>query len=219
MLAPENVLKSTKHVGKYEKPVIELLGRYFSHQGYEVIPHARFNVSWGSILSDLDMLMIMDKRLLTLVEVKSRKDLLSRARRQVARIQDYVDYAYVAIEMQSLRAAKHRLNLPHFAGVLVVDVMTCQVGVLKKAEWIRRSPTTTSISWLNKKCLSRMARAGQPVEQASMHRMSRKWELADHIKNTAPAALLRDTLKEIVVCGRECENCCPILKQEVERLA
>ncbi|GEM_PF-2617859 len=214
MIIPKNVLKSSKTIGKYEQPIIDILGQYFSHQGYEVIPHARFNVAWGSILSDLDLLIVMDRKLLTLVEVKSKRDSISKARKQIERVQDYVDYAYVATEMQMLRSPTQKMDLPSFAGILGVDVERCQVDLIKKAEWIRKAPAIASVAWLEKKCLTRITQ--QALPEGYRRGLNRKWRLAEHVKNTVDADPLREIIKEIVVCGRNCEGDCPITKHKIE---
>ncbi len=90
-----NILKSSKREGRHESVIIKKLAIFFENLGYQTIPHARFNIAWGNILSDVDLLVLKNDEIVA-VEVKSSKDNLKRARKQIENIKDYVDYAYVA---------------------------------------------------------------------------------------------------------------------------
>lgn len=74
-----SILKSSKRIGKYEAPIIKKLEPFFQNQGFQVVPHARFNISWGNIISDIDLLLIKENKV-GIVEVKSSHDNLKRAK-------------------------------------------------------------------------------------------------------------------------------------------
>ena len=63
---------SPKKVGIHETRIIEQLTQYFGEKGYTVVSHVQLNISYGSILSELDMLLEKNG-LLTYVEVKSHR--------------------------------------------------------------------------------------------------------------------------------------------------
>ena len=87
MVVTQNIHKSTKHVGKYEEIIIQSLVTYFQLNGYEALPHSSLNIAWGSILSDIDILLVKENQLVC-VEVKSHRDKLSKAPKQIDRIKD-----------------------------------------------------------------------------------------------------------------------------------
>ncbi len=109
MINPKHILKSTKRIGKYETIIINNLQKYFSKLGYHAIPHARFDIAWGSILSDLDLLLVKDDQLI-LVEVKSSKDNLARARKQIEATEDFVDRVYIATDYEPKNGLLEKLD-------------------------------------------------------------------------------------------------------------
>ena len=112
MVLAQNIYKSTKRIGKYEEKIIQTLTNHFQLKGYEVVPHSSLNIAWGSILSDVDLLLIKDCRL-TCVEVKSSRDNLGRAEQQIDRLMDYVDYAYVATDKHVKNWEMAKVGLIH----------------------------------------------------------------------------------------------------------
>ena len=183
---PSNILLSTKREGKYEKPIIHKLKIFFENQNYHVIPHARFNIAWGSMLSDLDLLLIKGN-VLTLVEVKSSKDNIERVKKQFQTIQDYVDYYYVATDF----SPKH---IPvHDAGWILVDD---SVKIKNNAKKLERSPTLDSILSLKKQSLhSLLGLSESEAKQFS------KYELACQVSKQSTHTHLKNTLQAIVTCN------------------
>lgn len=94
---PERILRSSKVPGRFESRIIGTLGDHFRSCGYHVIPHARFDIAWGAILSDLDLLLVREDQL-TVIEVKSSRDHLARAAAQIDRCLDFADAAYIATD-------------------------------------------------------------------------------------------------------------------------
>ena len=91
----KGIASSTKRMGKYEKNLIDKLTVYFNENGYNVFPHSSLNIAWGSILSDIDLLLIKNNYLIY-VEVKSKRDKILKGMEQIGRKKDYIDYAYIA---------------------------------------------------------------------------------------------------------------------------
>jgi len=195
MIKTLNILKSSKKVGIYEEVIIKKLIPFFKNQGYEVIPHARFNVSWGNILSDVDMLLIKDNKL-TLIEVKSSKDHLERARNQIKKIQDFVDFVYIATDYHPRKWTFRNV------GLLVVNG---KIDIIKTPKLIEKKPKLESVNWLQKKCLSRMIE-----EQGEKVTKLNKMELSCKIIKNSNQKSLKNEIKEVVTCGLDCEYGCPI---------
>jgi len=188
-----NVLKSSKREGRHESVIIKKLAVFFENLGYQAVPHARFNIAWGNILSDVDLLLLKNDEIVA-VEVKSSKDNLKRARRQIENIKDYVDYAYVATNYVPRKFSLRNAGLIYVNG---------RVVILKSPKLLSDSPRFYSLDSLPKKCLCRWAK----TENQSYSNKS-KSDLASHILNGSNG--IKSKVKEIVTCGLNCDHGCPI---------
>lgn len=195
MIKSDNIRKSTKRLGKHEKVIIKKLQTHFEKHGYSVVPHASLNISWGSIISDLDLLLIKDN-LLTLIEVKSSHDNLYKARNQIQKIEDYVDYAYVATDYYPRKW--HMKD----TGFIVANG---KIDVIKEANRITKQPRINSVYSLKKICLSRLS----GFSNESQTKNILKTRLAYHVQNMR-SNNLKEELKEIVTCHGDCKTSCPI---------
>lgn len=193
MIRATNILKSSKKEGIHESVIIRKLIMFFENLGYQAIPHARFNISWGNILSDVDLLLLKDDEIIA-VEVKSSKDNLRRARKQIDNLRDYVDYAYVATDY-----IPRKFNIRN-AGLIYVNGHTV---ILKRSKLLSDIPRLYSIDSLPKKCLCRWAKT-----QNQRYSQKSKLDLAGQIMNNS--CQLKPKVKEIVTCGLNCDHGCPI---------
>lgn len=194
MIIAENVAKSAKHLGAFEAKIIDTLTEHFQKSGYEVIPHSSLNIAWGRVLSDIDLLLIKDQ-LLTYIEVKSSRDNLARAHKQIDRIKDYIDYAYVATD-------KH-VKKWNYRTVGLVFVKDKEVKVVRKAMRFQSKPRFYSVASLKKKCLVRFFGTGNPYLL-----YENKYDMAEKVYTEKECNRL--LLKEIVTCGELCSSKCPI---------
>lgn len=197
------MLESKKEYGKFEKPLIKRVCSFFKSEGYDVIPHARFNISWGCILSDLDVLL-MRKNELTLVEVKSSRDNMSRAMHQIENKIDYVDFAYLATESFSPRFNTGKV------GVILID--EASITISKVAMSLNNNPRLESVLAIQKKCMARLA----GLENGAAFSRLTKNELAEYLYNTFEGHALKTELKGIVTCDLNCEENCPILRDGID---
>jgi Holliday junction resolvase len=200
MVLTTNIAQSTKRIGKYEERIILTLARYFQYNGYEAIPHSRLNIAWGSILSDVDLFLLKDN-VLTYVEVKSSRDNIMRAKMQVERVMDYVDYAYVATDRKVRNWAIPSVGL--------IYVQEEAVTLLRRAKKFSKKPRFYSIISLKKKCLTRFF-----GNDSNCLMVINKHELAQHVYAAKGKKCTRECLKEIVTCGESCDAYCPILHME-----
>lgn len=182
------VLKSRKRLGRHETPIIETLADYFKKLGYNVLPHSRFDIAWGSILSDIDLLLIKDDSL-TLVEVKSSKDNLLRAKKQFKEIRDYVDYVYIATDYYP---RKWPLDID--VGRIVVKNET--IDFLQMAKKIERAPSIQSIMSLKKEDLTIML--GLQKHQTNN---TLKYVMAIQLQREKDSSILKNMLKVAVTCN------------------
>ena len=185
MLNSQLVLKSTKKAGKYEDAIIDQLQPYFARLGYDAVPHARFDIAWGSILSDVDLLLIKDDQLI-LIEVKSSRDNLSRAKNQIREIEDFVDLIYLATDYYPRKWPSGK------AGRIVVK--EGQVNILKEAKPLDRLPKLETLLSLRRESLSKLL-------GKSMHETKKltKFQLAILAREINQQDL-KNQLKELVTC-------------------
>jgi hypothetical protein len=198
MVQAQNISSSTKHAGIYETGIINRLAGHFRDTGYDVIPHAQLNIAWGSILSEVDLLLVK-RNALTYVEVKSRRDKFSKALRQIQRMKDYVDYAYVATDRV--------VNMRDLPNVGLIFVRSDQVTFLKEPKRFCSVPRFSSVVSLKKKCLLRLLGNGDTCPGNLG-----KYELAQYVLTTRRTECTRECIKEIVTCGETCDTTCPISK-------
>lgn len=156
------------------------------------------NIAWGSVLSDVDLLLIKDN-LLTYVEVKSSRDNLGKAKQQIDRIVDYVDYSYVATDKNVKNWEMPEVGLIHIQGEKVTRI--------KRAKKFSKKPSFCSVATLKKKCLLRIFGA----ENRHLRAVN-KYELAQLVYTKKNCT--RDIIREIVTCGELCATNCPIEKKE-----
>lgn len=200
MVLAQNIAKSTRHIGKYEEQIILSLTEHFRLHGYEAVPHSRLNIAWGSIVSDIDLLLLKN-HILTYVEVKSSRDNLMKAKQQTERIMDYVDYAYVATDRKV-----RNWEIPN-AGLIYVQKE--KVTIIRRAKKFSKKPRFYSIVALKKKCLARFF--GNDNRYLML---VNKYELAQYVYTKKVKKCTREHLKEIVTCGESCDIDCPILHVE-----
>ena len=185
MIHPQYILKSKKKIGKYEEVIIGQLSEFFTKDGFHVIPHARFDLAWGSILSDVDLLLIKNDTLI-LIEVKSSKDNLERAKKQISRIEDFVDLAYLATDYKPKKWPSNRAGR-----ILVLDG---NVTILKEPKPLKSIPKINTLMRLKKESLLLLLGESKSKNQT-------KYELATQIikKNHIN---LKNQIKEIVTCQK-----------------
>ncbi len=193
-----SILKSSKRIGKYEAPIIKKLEPFFQNQGFQVVPHARFNISWGNIISDIDLLLIKENKV-GIVEVKSSHDNLKRAKKQISNIKDYVDFAYIATDFKP-----RKLPTPIAGWIFVKD----EVTIMKHPRTINNEPSHFSVDSLPKKCLKRYL----DQKNISSKGMS-KYEITNNIMSF-PTKNLKEEVKSMATCGQECDTSCPISEFE-----
>ena len=197
-MTQRTVLKSSKKIGKYESAIIEKLVPFFQSHGFQAVPHARLNVSWGNIISDIDVLLIKGSKV-GIIEVKSSRDNLKRAKKQISNIKDYVDFAYIATDFRP-----RKLPTPLAGWVLVKDDVT----IMKSPPSIRGRPAHYSVASLPKKCLERYSN-----QKNIPSRGIPKYEIAENILSLSDKNL-RSEVKSMATCGQECDANCPIWEFE-----
>lgn len=103
--------------------------------------------SWGTILSDIDLLLVRGD-MTAVVEVKSKRDKLGRARDQLLALRDYVDFAYVATDQNGGRW--------HDRNIGIIRIEGESVHCMKEPRRFTARPSLTSTLNLYKSTLLRL---------------------------------------------------------------
>ena len=189
-----NTLTSCKKIGKYEHVIMQKLMSFFTNEKYYAIPHVRLNISWGSIISDIDMLLIKDDTI-GIIEIKSSHDHLQNAKRQILNIVDYVDFAYIATDFKP-----RKLPISLAGWIYVHD----EVVIKKHPKPISKTPSAHSVNSLPKKCLKRYLK-----HKGNLPNGITKYELTNNIMSHCTKNL-KNEVKTMATCGQECDTNCPI---------
>lgn len=179
------ILRSRKNYGKYEREIIEKLELFFRDKGYVVVTHARLNISWGTTLSDIDLVLLRDNKI-TIIEVKSDHDNFIRAIDQIKKYSNYADYVYVATEkVQTLNVENIDI------GLIIVNK---QISIMKPPLLIKSVPSIESIFALPKESL---------IEAFALNKKfwkMNKNDLVYHIYHNLDKKILKDNVKKIAYC-------------------
>ena len=116
--------------GIYEKPLLKILKTYYENKGYKAILHARLNISWSSIISDVDLL-IKNKNQAVAIEVKSIKDNFKKGFIQLDKIAPFVDKVYLATDNEKM--IKRYKDFHSYIGLIYVDKNNNTVIIKKSA--------------------------------------------------------------------------------------
>jgi Holliday junction resolvase len=197
------LIPSSKKTGKYERQLFDVLMAYFEKMGFKVFSHVQLNLSWGNIISDIDV-VAMSEKILIGVEVKSSRDNLKNVTKQIDKMMDFFDGIYVASDKP-----RHLLEENFHdrrVGLLFIDN---DVRIKKECQLLKDRPRKTALTRLRKTCLERLA------EAVTGNSYGKKGDLASNILLALEDEHLRLILKSIVTCNRMCDTSCPI--QDFER--
>lgn len=192
--------KSSKVIGKYEEPLIKIITKYYELRGFIVIPHTRFNIAWSNIVSDIDVLMLKDGQMFV-VEVKSSRDNIYRAYKQISRFMDFVDYIYIATDKPV-----HNWKYKEI-GLLLIDVISGSIKEINTPRQLYDRPTIQTIGSFPRKCITRTLSVTAGLQN---YQKLYKYQLADLMMRNCNSKLLRTSLKEIATCELDCDKGCPI---------
>lgn len=192
------MIPSSKKMGRYERQLLRLLTSYFESEGFKVYPHVQLNISWASIISDVDLVAMRDDMLVG-VEVKSRRDKFQYAFKQLDKIRDFFDRVYIASDKPKEFLEKNCRDKK-------IGFLFIKNGKVteREGELLSTKPRHSTLVMLRKICLLRLAKA------VKGNSSGRKSKLAFDILVGMRSKQLKSILKSIVTCERTCETVCPI---------
>jgi Holliday junction resolvase len=176
--------------GAYEKPLIYSLQDHFRTRGFFTHRHAQLNIAWSNIISDIDLLAFNKKEVIA-IEVKSKKDIFTRAFKQLEKIAPFVDKAYVATD-DEVKANTFRKTNSNF-GILYIDLTYNNIITKKGARLYKQIPSIEALCYLQKCCLQELACEFKVAPFQS------KQYIALDIIQRANSVELKHKLKDIVV--------------------
>lgn len=86
---------SPKREGKFERDIIPKVARFFQERNYETKEHVSMNLAWGKVLSEIDLVAVKHEEIV-IIEVKSKRDKITRAKKQLDKIRILSDYCFIA---------------------------------------------------------------------------------------------------------------------------
>ena len=192
------MISSSKKVGEYEKELLNVLELYFERKGFKVHTHVQLNISWGNIISDVDLVVEGENQLFG-IEVKSKRDNLGKLVSQINRMFDYFDGVYVATDNPKWMSRKELSD--ERIGILIINGF--QIAE-KACRYTPPNPDASAMSRLRKICLIRLS------AMISGKTTGDKKELIASILNHSQCEHLRKILKSIIICNQQCKEKCPL---------
>src|SRR5690606_23160515 len=142
--------------GTFEEPLVLAIGQYFSAKGYTVRSHAHLNIAWGTSISDIDVLAFNDKEVIA-VEVKSKKDVFTKAFTQLNRLAPYVDRVFIATD-DEVKANAFRDDREGVHGILYIDLPYNEISVKKAGRLCNHIfPSRETLCNLRRCCIQELA--------------------------------------------------------------
>jgi len=182
------VHSSPKNLGNYEEPLMIKISEYFQELGFETHPHSSLNFAWHGMVSDVDVLMVKDS-LLYGVEIKSKKDNVKRANKQIERLSHYVDYCYLAVEKMPKRLIEN-------AGLIIVD--NWGVKIIKEAPLVDGFDKRT-FRTLKRICFTKIF---------NTTRYGSKHKVVDYLWNIYSTKKLKSLFRRVLLCSeKDCSKC------------
>ena len=191
-------LPSTKKIGEREKKIIQQLCDYFSMLDFRVFPHSSLNIAWGSIIIDLDLVLIKND-MVSYIEVKSKKDHFKNAIKQINNVKDFIDYAWIASDRNNINFKEPDIGL-----ILLFDE---KIRIENQPKKINDDPNFYSVLSLKKKCLTHFFSDLKNTKLVSKYSLAKKIFSINNLCN-------KQCLKEIALCSQQCTHYCPIDSRE-----
>ena len=192
------MISSSKKVGKYEETLLQSLVTYFENKGFKAHPHVQLNISWGNIISDIDLVVEGENQLFG-IEVKSKRDNLSKLVTQINRMFDYFDGVYVATDNPKWMSRKELSD--EKVGILIIN--GSQVAE-RACRLLSANPDTRTMTPFRKICLRRYS------EMVCGKKTGNKKELISNILENSRPEHLRKIVRSIIICNQQCEKNCPL---------
>jgi hypothetical protein len=178
--------------GIYEKPIILALERYFDSKGFSTYVNAHLNIAWGTVISDVDLLLIRKKEVIA-IEVKSKKDVFRKAFFQLEKIASFIDKGFIATDDENTANKFRRTDSQ--MGILYVNLKSNDIVIKKSAKTYEINPSSTAISCLKRCCLEEFAK------ELRIPPYQPKEYLALDIQRTTRPRMLKARLKELVIAN------------------
>lgn len=86
---------------EFEKDIVSEVRKFLEYENYEVKEHISINATWEPILYEIDLLAVKGNDI-TVVEVKPRRDKISRAKDQIDRFPSLIDYGFVTSDIMEI---------------------------------------------------------------------------------------------------------------------
>lgn len=174
--------------------------RLFQHQGYTVLTHARLNVAWSRVISDIDVIAVSNEKII-MVEVKSDHDYFYKGFKQLEKLKGFADELYIATNRQIIDFKGDKWRDPSIGLIRITDDLT---EIVRPAVPIHGLCTGEAISLLKKKCLVRLA------SLLNIPKCLPKQEMERRLRENFDNADLKEIVKSLILCDNACDVSCSL---------
>lgn len=179
--------KSPKKEGKLERDIIPKVAKFFRERRYETKEHVSMNLAWGRVLSEIDLIATKEEKI-AVVEVKSKRDKVIRARRQLDKMRSLADYCFIASETIVRESC-----FSDDTGILLVG--DDRIWLIRDARKLNEPVTKGTLLSLKKECLMELS------GEAGLCRRMSKDSMADFLLDNVSARDLKRKVKGVVFCS------------------
>jgi zona occludens toxin (predicted ATPase) len=183
---------SPKKNGKFEEVIIDRIFKHYLNKGYNIKKHASFNIAWGSVVSEIDLILIDDEKV-TIFEVKSKQDKLKKAHKQIEKFRKYADYIYVASDTL--------IDTNSFDESIGIMYVGKNVDVLRDPIKISYNITAYDLKKLKKVCLGKMVEAFYDKKNITKNQMVLL------IKEKYNQETINKLFRKVAFCDGSCKKC------------
>ena len=191
-LSLSSITPSPKVEGVHEKLIIDILVSYFRSKNFWVKRHVSLNFAWGNVLSEIDLLLLKDNKIYV-VEVKSKKDKLLHAKKQLLNLMPYVDYIYLCMEKDD-----YINNIDDSIGIILYK--NEMVNIINEPKLINLDIIKTDLLKLKRNCLLKIINRKIPKNLDKEHLCN--IILLEHTQNK-----IKSYLRQILLCDKDCNKC------------
>lgn len=175
---------SPKKEGRFEKDIIPKVASFFRLKNYETKEHISLNLAWGKVISEIDLVAANQNEVI-IVEVKSKRDKISRARKQLDNVRIFSDYCFIASD-----TIVNQNQLASDTGILFLN--KDEIISIRQPKKINDSVTKDFLLKLKKTDLDLLCKT------LAVKKFQEKSTIADFLVNTIEPRILKKHVRSIV---------------------
>jgi Holliday junction resolvase-like predicted endonuclease len=183
---------SPKKNGKYEEILIDKIYNLYKNKRYDIRKHVSFNIAWGNVISEIDLILLNIDEII-IFEIKSKKDKIGKAHKQIENFRKYADYIYVASDIF--------LDETSFSDEIGLIFINENIEIIKKAKKIIYNIDKKDLNKIKKECLYKL------LDLTIRRKKLTKKEIIDLLIKKYNQNQINNFFRKIIFCDRDCSSC------------